>query len=232
MRTISILAVLILAPIGVSQMAADHASKVAGPVMDGHEITCDLAPAQQFANTGSRLDGAGLCVFTSMEMAARYQGLEQMRGFRNFVAEHFTGGGWPDRTDKVLQAWWKFKGIEPVLYYQYEGRDPEPVMEVLDRTRRMACITYGWSPRYGQPIAHMVCAPRFNGDYGVVLDNNFVATKEADGSYNEGVFEWMPKAELIRRMKLGTGSAWVFAWMPPPPPPPARAKVNFSKFIP
>jgi hypothetical protein len=196
-------------------------SVVAGPIYEGQELTCDLAPQEQFHNIGSKKDGAGMCVFTSIEMAARAQGLEQMRGWRDWCASNFSGGGWPGRVDDYLAKWFKAKGLEPIPYYQYEGPAPEKVLTLIDKTGRMACITYGWSPRYGRGISHMVCSPGY-GKFAAVLDNNFVSKKTPTG-YDENIYEWMEPVELCRRMKLGGGSAWIFCWLPPPPPPPARS---------
>lgn len=162
------------------------------------------------------------CVFSSIEMAARYQGLEQLRGYRDWWASVSRGGGWPDQVDKSLKKWFEYKKIEPVPYQQYEGKNPEEIMQLIDRTGRMACITYGTSPRYqNKQIAHMVCSPGYRGKYAVVLDNNFVATKKGE-QWDDKIYEWMPQAELVRRMKLGSGSAWVFVWLTPPPPPTPR----------
>lgn len=219
-RFASLFVLLAAGPLALSQMATDS-SVVDGPVHDGQEVTVDLAPQEQFKNIGSRLDGAGMCVFSSIEMAAKSQGLDEMRGWRDWCAQNYTGGGWPQRVDELLAAWGKAKGIAIPPYYQYEGKDPAQVMALIDKTGRMACITYGWSPRYGQRIAHMVCAPRYRGKYAVVLDNNFVSKKSGDG-WDEKVLEWMAPDELVRRMKIGSGSAWVFCWLTPAAPPAAR----------
>jgi hypothetical protein len=75
----------------------------------------------------------------------------------------------------------------------------------------MACVTYGYSPRYGlQTIAHMVCCAKFSGKYAVVLDNNFPG---------EDSYEWMSLAEMLKRVKHPSGSGWVFVWLAPSPPP-------------
>ena len=215
-RSLAILAVILLAGVTIGQ--SGKSSVVDGPIHDGQEITVDLPAQEQFKNIGSKLDGAGMCVFTSIEMAARAQGLEQMRGYRDWWASVSKGGGWPAQVNKSLDAWFKFKKIEPVPYYQYEGKDPAEIMKMIDRTGRMACITYGSSPRYGpKNIAHMVCSPGFKKS-GCVLDNNFVATQG-----NEKIYEWMEPQELTRRMMLTGGSAWIFCWLTPPAPPPARS---------
>lgn len=213
----ALLAVFCVAGAVIAQRGGGQ-SVVDGPIHDGHELTVDLPAAQQFKNIGSKIDGAGMCVFTSIEMAARAQGLEQMRGYRDWWASVSRGGGWPDQVDKSLKAWFQHKGIKPIPYFQYEGKEPEKVLSLIDRTGRMACLTYGYSPRYGGgTIAHMVCSPGFREKYGIILDNNFVATPG-----NEKIYEWMDQAELCRRAKLTGGSAWVFVWLTPPPPPPAR----------
>jgi hypothetical protein len=169
-------------------------------------------------NIGSKLDGAGMCVFTSIEMAARYQNLEAMRGWRDWCASKYPGGGYPQKVDQLLQAWFTAKSLPAIPYLQYEGKDPEQIMTLIDQTNRMACITYGTSPRYGGgSIAHMVDAILFRGNFGVVLDNNFIGDDK---------YEWMPRSELLRRMKYGQGSAWVFVWLTPGSPPPPKAKVK------
>src|SRR5262249_1613552 len=95
-------------------------------------------------------------------------------------------------------------------YLQYQGRDPRPLLEAIDRTGRMACMTYGYGPRYGGTIAHMVCCVKFSGEWAVGLDNNFPG-EEASG--------WLSFDEMLRRIQYPTGAAWVFVWLTPPPPP-------------
>lgn len=194
-------------------------SIVAGPSYKGEEVTCDLAPQEQFKNIGSKKDGAGMCVFTSIEMAARYQGIDEMRGWRDWAAANYAGGGYPTKVDALLATWFKLKGIAPIPYIQYEGKAPEAVLELADKTGRMICMTYGYSPRYGNGrIYHMTCSPRYRGQLAVCLDNNFVAKKSGDG-YDENDLEWMSKEELVRRIRYADGSAWIFVWLSQPPAP-------------
>ncbi len=193
---------------------------IAGPTFDGNDVAVDLPAQEQIRNIGSKIDGAGMCVFSSIEMGARAQGLEEMRGWRDWCAANFSGGGWPERVDDYLKKWGKHKGIKIPDYLQYEDKDPEKLLEVIHKTRRMACITYGWGERYGQGISHMVCSPAY-GKWGVILDNNFVAKKSGD-KWDENIYEWLTREELVRRAKLGGGRAWVFVWLAPPPPPPSK----------
>jgi hypothetical protein len=112
--------------------------------------------------------------------------------------------------DRQLQAFCAARKFSMPQYLQYEGPRPEPVLEQCERTGRMACITYGYSPRYGGTIAHMVCCVKYGGRWAVCLDNNFPG---------EQSYEWMSQEELVRRLKHPSGSGWVFVWLAPPPPP-------------
>jgi hypothetical protein len=193
-------------------------SFVNGVTHDGESITADLPESEHIKNIGSRIDRAGMCVFSAIEMAALYQGLEQMRGFRDWCADNYPGGGYPSKVEKLLEAWFKKNNIPPVPYMQYEGNNPEEILTIVNKTERMACVTYGYSPRYGRSfIAHMVNNVMYGKKYGVVLDNNFVG---------DGAYEWMEKDELIRRIRLQRGgrqgAAWIFVWITPGAPPPPK----------
>ena len=203
----TLLAVACAAPI----LAQRGGSAVAGRAYEGEELAADLPGREHIKNIGSRLDGAGMCVFSSVEMAARWQGLESFRGWRDWCAQNYRGGGYPSKVDALVKVWCQKKGIAIPPYVQYEGRDPKPILELCDRTGRMACITYGYSPRYGGgTIYHMTCCPKFGGRWAVCLDNNFPG---------EDRYEWMMLDEMVRRVKHPGGSAWVFAWLAPAPPP-------------
>jgi hypothetical protein len=193
-----------------SPSPGDNSSTVAGRSYQGEELACDLPGSQQFKNIGSKKDGAGMCVFTSIEMAARWHGMESFRGFRDWCAEKYAGGGYPGNVDEHIASYCKAKSIAVPLYVQYEGADVGAVLDLCDKTGRMACMTYGWSPRYGSTIAHMTCCPKHSGKFAVCLDNNFPG---------EQTYEWMSLAELERRVKHPSGSGWVFVWLAPSPPP-------------
>ncbi len=209
-RAAAMLLLLSLTTLGFGQN-----SFINGLTHEGFDITADLPGSQQIRNIGSKRDGAGMCVFSSIEMAALHAGLEQMRGWRNWCAAKYDGGGWPEKVDQTLAAWFKEKALSPIPYVQYQGKEPGKVLDLIDKTGRMACITYGYSPRYGGPIQHMTCCVMFRGKYGVVLDNNFPG---------EDRYEWCLRTELLRRTIYPNTSAWVFAWLPPGPPPSPRNK--------
>lgn len=194
-------------------------SIVNGRSYQGEDLDCDFPPAEWIKNRGGS-DGAGMCVMSSIEMSARWQGLEQMRGLREWCAQ-FPGGANPPKVDQQIAAFCRSKGIEAPRYLQYTGPNPESIIDLASRSGRMAAITYGWSPRYGHTISHMTCCPHLSGQFGVCLDNNPVG-----GVDQEHLFEWMSRDELLKRIKHPSGSGWVFVWLdagPPPIPHPREA---------
>lgn len=196
--------------ISTAVLTAAPVSLVNGRAHDGDELTCDLPGSEHLKNTGSRVDQRGMCVMSSIEMAARWQGLESMRGLRDWCAGE-PGGAYPAKVDRQLKAFCAARGIPVPPYVQYEGRNPAPLLELCERTERMACVTYGYSPRYSGRIAHMTCCPKFGSRWAVCLDNNFPG---------EHSYEWMSPAEMLRRVTSPDGTGWVFVWLAPSPPPP------------
>jgi hypothetical protein len=208
---VTLLAVALVTLPAIAQRGSEKAF-VAGRQHANEVLDCDLPGDMQFKNIGSRADGSGMCVMSSIEMAALWQGLDEYKGLRDWCARE-PGGGYPEKVDKQLAAYARAKGLPAPRYLQYEGPDVEPVLEAALRSGRMACITYGWGERYGQSIAHMVCCPKYSGQFAAVLDNNFPG---------EANYEWMTRGELARRVKLPRNSGWVFVWLAPPPPPSPR----------
>ena len=198
----------------VASPALGQRSFINGVAHQGQEITCDLPEKLHIRNIGSHKDGAGMCVMSSIEMAARYHGLDELRGLRDWCA-HEAGGAGPDKVNDQLRRFFKAKKLDPKRF-QYAQCEPrtaaelEAILKMLDSTGRMICITYGYGPRYGSRISHMVCCAGFpaKGKWGVVLDNNFVG---------ESAYEWVEHSELMRRIRMD--GAWVFFWCPQPAPP-------------
>lgn len=192
-----------------SGIYSDRVSFINGRQHAGEVLDCDLPETEQIRNIGSHVDGAGMCVMSSIEMSARWNGMDELRGLRDWCANE-RGGGYPSKVTKQIEAFCRAKQIPVPPYLQYEGPDPGPVIEAAAKSGRMACITYGTSPRYMGPIAHMTCCPKFSGRFAVCLDNNFPG---------ESKYEWMDRDELIRRVKYPGSSGWVFVWLTSPPPP-------------
>jgi hypothetical protein len=223
---------LLIVGVGAVQVSANPlelgSSAVGGKSHQGEEITADLPLDQMMWNIGSKVDGFGMCVATSIEQAARYQGIEQFRGFREWCAR-FPGGAWPQKMDQQIAAYAKERGIPVPSYLQYTGDDSaelRELLETIDRTGRLAAIAYGYSPRYGGPINHMVFSPKCgSGKWACIVDNNAVGGVRGEESAR---YEWMSRDELEDRMRTQAGSfgrtvksnPWVFVWLASPPPPP------------
>ena len=160
----------------------------------GEEVQIDYPTERHMKNTGGS-DGAGLCVFTSIEMAADDQNVEQLLGFQKWMTRR-PGGGYPSKVTKTISDFCKERSLSEPRYLQVEGR--EEVYEILKlacRTGRMPGVTYSFSPtgRYGgMRIAHMVNILHCTDSEVCVLDNNFPKT-----------YEWMSKQEFLRTFTGG-----------------------------
>ena len=173
------------------------------------EIQIDFPLSEHITNIGSKKDGAGMCVMSSIEMAARWSNLEAMRGLRDWCAKE-PGGGWPEKVDKQLAKYVKEFQVTPKpSYIQYEGKDPQILKTALD-TGRFPAITYSGRDkvRYSGSIAHMVCLAHLDDNYAAIWDNNG----------KPGELIWMNTKEFMDRWTDGS-SGWTFIWISPPPPP-------------
>lgn len=214
MRT-AILLLLLIAPPALAQMGA----KVGGPVApDGTtEIHCDLPGSQHLQNKGGS-DGAGLCVFTSVDHSARWQNVPALVGFRDYMTR-YPGGGWPEKLAKYIKKICAERKLPEPKYVQIENsRDLEP-LKLACKTGRMVAVTYERSPtgRYGgSKIAHMVsmphCGPGLGGgqEWVAILDNNYPGTER---------YEWMSPEEFLRVCNPRGFWAVILLDGPPPPPP-------------
>ncbi len=183
----------------------------AGP--SGEDPQVDFPENEWIKNIGSKKDGAGMCVFSSFEMMMLWHGLEDFRGFRNWCAERYPGGGYPDKLEKLLDAYCKAKGIERPQIIQYVGDNPAFLEQALSNGW-MPCVTLSHSPRYGSgSISHMVDAVHLTPSNGAIMDNNF---KD---------YEWWPsKDKFMAAIKYrdpnnGRPVYWAVAVKAPGPPP-------------
>lgn len=202
-------------PLAVSPEGAS--SWVDGRQWEGEPLAADFPASDWIKNIGSHRDGAGMCVMSSIEMAARWSGLEDYRGLRDWCASE-PGGGYPGKVDDQLKRFAAAKGFAGAPYYQMEGKPAEvaATLEWASRNGLMAAMTYGYSPRYGsRTIAHMTACPKFDGRFAVCMDNNAIGGVEPP----DRLFEWMERDELVRRCCYPSGTGWVFVWLGPPPPP-------------
>lgn len=191
-----------LAVLAVVGPVSAQRAQIMGPIgPDGTEVVCDLPEPEHIKNVGGR-DGAGLCVFSSIEMAGRWQNVEELRGFQQKMRQEL-GGGWPEKVNAMMA-----KYAPGVKFVQYSGSSPA-ILDLAMKTGRMVSVTYGYSERYGTRVAHMVNLVHLDDKWAVVLDNNFPGANS---------LEWMPRAEFLRRWQM-MGGGWAVALLNPGPPP-------------
>jgi len=177
------------------------------------EIACDLPSFLQTKNVGGS-DGAGLCVFTSIGHAARYQNVAVLEDFRDWMRK-YPGGGWPEKVDAMISKIAKERGVPKPEYIQVQGgRETLEIIRTALDTGRMVSVTYSKSPtgRYGGArIAHMVNIVHLDQKYAAVLDNNYITP--ADKS-----FEWMSLDQFLQTY-MGGRAGWAVILLDAGPPP-------------
>lgn len=208
-HTLSLLLLLVTGAVAQSTIEAT----VSGPTgPDGTEIACDLPGHQHLRNKGGS-DGAGLCVFTSIDHSARWQQVPQLIGFRDWMTRH-PGGGYPSKVKTMIAKICQERGLPEPRYIQVEGgAETLDTLRLAIKTGRMPAVTYSYSPtgRYGgRRIAHMVSLPHADSERFVVLDNNYPGVDQ---------YEWMNEREFLRAYATGGGWAVILLDSAPPPPP-------------
>lgn len=178
---------------------------------DGKEIDVDLPDSQQMRNVGGS-DGAGLCVYTSIAHAARWQNVEALEDFQKWMTK-YPGGGYPEKVTKKISEICKSKGLPEPRYIQVEGgKEMLDVMRAALKSGRMVSCTYSFSPsgRYGGGrISHMVNLVYLSETHACILDNNFPGTK---------ALEWITVDEFLRTF-TGGRAGWAVILLDPGPPP-------------
>lgn len=155
--------------------------------------------------------GSGLCVFSSIEHAARYQNDAKVFGFQEWMT-HKPGGGTPGLVDK-----WLGQYAPGTQYVQHTKGDMAFLRAVL-ATGRMPCVTYaGHDPHYsGRGIAHMVNLVHLDDTWACVMDNNAIFDKTTK---QDNQLVWMSVADFASRWKEN-GGGWAVALLAAPPPMP------------
>lgn len=191
-------------------------SQVGGRVSpDGaEEVQLDLPGELHRKNTASK--GLGNCVFTSIHHSALWQSVPAVQEFPKWLIDKgIPGGGYPEKVADLIPKIAKDRGLPTPEFVQHTGGDLSFLRLAL-RTGRMPGVTYGYSPRYGQNVSHMVTLVHLSEKWAAILDNNFPG---------EDKLEWMNIPEFERRWKLRGGGWGVVLLKPGPPPVPvARRK--------
>ena len=167
------------------------------PAPDGTEPLVDYPPELWFKNIGSKKDGSGMCVFTAFEFMCLWSGLEEFHGFRDWCAERYPGGGYPEKLSKLVDAYARAHNIQDVVLAQYEGSDLTWLEKCL-HNGWMPCVTLYHSGRkeYPRLIYHMTCCPHLDGARGAIQDNNF---KD---------YEWFQSRDAFARAISLDGKYW------------------------
>jgi hypothetical protein len=220
-------AVLAVFMFGVVGFAFEPTREPVAP--DGTRAVIDVPADQHMMNVGGS-DGYGLCVPTSITVAAKWQNVSDYFGYRKFC-EARPGGSYPEKTEADIRAYASRYKVAVPNYVQHTGGD-EAFLDLLIRTRRAPAMTYaGHDDFYNSTIAHMVNGAHVDKTRGAIIDNN-----------RPGTWLWMERDQLINRwkglddrgkpllvpMRRGfrvfwspVGGGWCFAWLAPPPPPTA-----------
>lgn len=195
----------------VASQAPQIGAKVGGTLApDGKtEIQLDLPGHLHTKNVGGS-DGAGLCVFTSIQHAAQWQHVPVLSDFQSWMRK-YPGGGYPEKVDQKIKQICAERKVPVPPYLQVEGKDLE-ILKLACKTGRMPSVTYSYSPtgRYGGArIAHMVTLSHADDAFFVVLDNNYPGVS---------AYEWMSPQEFLKTYAAG-GQGWSVILLTCGPPP-------------
>lgn len=160
------------------------------PQIDLLAVPASLRPR----NVGGT-DGAGLCVFTSIQYSAHWQGERRLYRFQEQMRAE-KGGGWPDKVDAMIK-----KYAPGVKYIQYRGKDPA-ILELALRTGRAPAVTWQGN--------HMLSLVHLDAERAAVVDNNA-----------PGTVQWLSRTAFLGKWTQGS-SGWAVVLLAPSPPPPPR----------
>ncbi len=173
------------APVGTPRVLG-----VDEPAVDLLSMPSNLRPR----NCGGR-DGAGLCVFTSIQYAATWQNEPKLKDLQKHMKGE-PGGGYPSKVAAMIT-----KYGPGAKYIQYEGRDPS-IIELALRTGRVPCITWQGN--------HMLCCVYLDQSRAAILDNNAPDR-----------LSWFDRNTFLSKWTAG-GGGWVVVLLQPAPPPPPK----------
>lgn len=176
------------------------------------EILCDLPQKFHLRNRGGS-DGAGLCVFCSLQHSSIWQHQWVTQDIFKWMWKR-PGGGWPEKVDKVIAQMAKEQGKPVPAYVQFQDKDIE-ILKLACKTGRLPAITYNYSPTgnyRGQMIDHMVSLVHATDKWFAVLDNNFPED-----------IEWMDPGTFKNvYTRMGRRNGWSVVFLDPGPPPPPK----------
>lgn len=168
------------------------------------EIGPNLPDALKVRNVGGS-DGAGLCVFTSIQWASHWQNERALWGLQQWMRSR-PGGSWPEKTDRVLSE------FAPGVRYLQDTTGDLAILEEALASGRLPCVTYaGRDPHYRSRIAHMVNLVYLDAQHACIADNNYPGEQQ---------HVWMSRAAFQERYRdMGGGWCVILLRQGPPPPP-------------
>lgn len=201
--------------------------------IDGTRAICDLPTGRHVQNIGGS-DGAGLCVYTSVQLCADWHNTPQLTAFQRWASRR-PGGSYPEKLDADITAFCASQNLPVPAYVQHVGGD-ESFLELAIKTGRMVGVTYaGVDGFYRGPVAHMVNLVHLDENLACIVDNN-----------RAGKFIWMTRSQFLNRWRglydngsimtirsgrqtFQVGGGWAFVLLSAPPPPYASKPVAAVK---
>lgn len=178
-----------------------------GPADGRDEVIVHLPGSQHVKNDRGK-DGSGLCVFTSIGMAADYQNVRSCVKFRDYM-KSFDGGGYPGKVDEFIKKLASAERSPTPAYIQVTNGDVA-ILEMALKTGRYPCVTYSGDDGvfYQSKVSHMVCLVYLDRNKAAIQDNNY-----------PGEYLWMSRKDFLSRWGGSAGAGWMFLFLAPPPPP-------------
>jgi hypothetical protein len=223
MRWLCVTSCFAFSALAVAQVPAGITT-TKGPVGPaGVRAICDLPAPEHLMNRGGNDrtrdnprgepgKGYGLCVFTSVEVASRWQWVRELAGFQEWMTRH-PGGGYPEKLDRMIAAYCREHSVPTPTYVQHTGGD-ESFLDLAVKTDRLPCVTYAgmdgfYKDAWGRDtwIDHMVNLAHLDADTAAIIDNN-----------RPGAWVWMSRKDFLVRWRA-RGSGWAVVLLHSPPPP-------------
>lgn len=126
-------------------------------------------------NFGSKIDGAGMCVFNAFRGSLVSQYRDDFDDYARWLAANFPGGGYPQRVTEYTRAYCRAKGIEgfDAEYVQVVGEETiHEIRDALDNGRSVAVTDSGDVSFYGRPVPHMTNIVYLDDRTAGIVDNN------------------------------------------------------------
>jgi hypothetical protein len=176
-------------------------------------------------NIGSYVDGAGMCVASSIQGLLNNQEIYGYEEFREWAAKRPEGGGaGPSKVDMYFSEYPKAKNTKPVQYVSVEGEGTlELIKTALKSGRGVAATDGGDKSYYKRYVYHMTNIVKFDETNNTVwiVDNNRL------------IVEKVPYQEWVNRHSFGGRWAIVLLEKPTLPvphlPTPKRANTEMDR---